>query len=61
MRPSAIALLALLAACALPPLPPPDELTVPSGDPHQELIDELRWQARLHELEQRRRWREKHL
>jgi hypothetical protein len=58
MRPSAIALLALLlGACAPQPVPP----SVPSGDPHQELIDELRWQARLHELEQRRRWREKHL
>jgi hypothetical protein len=53
-------LMILLGACALP-LSPSDQLTVRSGDPHQEIIDELRWQARLRELEQRRRWRDRNL
>jgi hypothetical protein len=31
------------------------------ADPQQELIDELRWQWRLEELEERREWREENL
>jgi hypothetical protein len=67
----ALLVLLMLAGCTLPEVraygipTAPDQPNVcgPASlaDPQQELIDELRWQWRLEELEERREWREEDL
>jgi hypothetical protein len=52
-------LLKQLPPCACAPMQPFIGAVPVNSD--QELLRELRWQQRLHELEERREWRRKHL